>query len=288
LQLDMRPAVTLWVALLVAATLWKGAGIARADQIGTALASSLERIRNDPALSNDPAAIEALARQAESSPADKVRGEARMLVAEAWLRRMNRPEDAIGELRTVADDPTSDALTAQLAARELVNALVASGELAKAQSEAVARADRLDSRFVAQIGRLGRRRILRAAALLELALFVALASIALIRARSVPARARVASALWRLAPAALAFAVFLGVAGGLLASSYETGNAVPFFLFGLVVLPVVLLAGAWAAAGSTGAPARVGRAILCGASVVAAAFVLLDAYRPTYLEGFGL
>ncbi len=284
----MRPAVTLGVALLVAATLWKGAGVARAEQSASALASSLERIRNDPALSNDPATIEALARQAESSPADNVRGEARMLVAEAWLRRMNRPEDAIGELRTVADDPTSDALTAQLAARELVNALVASGELAKAQSEALARGDRLDSRFVAQIGRLARRRVFRAAALLELALFVTLACFALFRARSVRTRARVSSALWRLAPAALAFAVFVGGGGGLLASNYETGNAVPFFLFGLLVLPVVLLAGAWAAAGSARAPARVGRALLCGASVAAAAFVLLDAYRPTYLEGFGL
>src|SRR5260370_22411513 len=147
----MRPAVTLGVALLVAATLWKGAGVARAEQSASALASSLERIRNDPALSNDPATIEALARQAESSPADNVRGEARMLVAEAWLRRMNRPEDAIGELRTVADDPTSDALTAQLAARELVNALVASGELAKAQTHPFPRPDRLHSTLLAPL-----------------------------------------------------------------------------------------------------------------------------------------
>ena len=284
----MRPAVALWVALLVAATIWESAGVARAEQGSPALASSLERIRNDPALSNDPATIDALAQQAESSPADKVRGEARMLVAEAWLRRMNRPEDAIGELRTVADDPTSDSLTAQLAARELVYALVARGEIAKAESEAVARADRLDSEFVAQIGRLARRRILRAAALLELAVFVTLACIALFRARRVRTRARVFSALWRLAPPALAFAVFLGVAGGIMATNYESGNALPFLLLGLLVLPLVLLAGAWAAAGSTRAPARVGRALLCSASVVAAAFVLLDAYRPTYLEGFGL
>ncbi|HEV3190059.1 MAG TPA: hypothetical protein VGY54_06155 [Polyangiaceae bacterium] len=284
----MRPAVSRWVALLVAATLWTGTGAARAEQGSAALASSLERIRSDPALSNDPATIDRLAQQAASSPADKVRGEARMLVAEAWLRRMNRPEDAIRELRAVADDPTSDTLTAQLAAREIVATLVARGELAKAESEAITRADRLDSKFVAQVGRLVRRRFLRAGSLFELGLFVTLVCIALFRAPKVPTRARVSSTLRKLAPLTLAFAAFLGVVGGVMASKYESGNAVPFLLLGLVALPLVLLAGAWAAVGSTRAPARVGRALLCGASVVATAFVLLDAYRPTYLEGFGL
>ncbi len=284
----MRPAVALWVALLVAAMLWKSDRIARAQPESPVLASLLLRIRNDPALSNDPATIDALARQAEASPADKVRGEARMLVAEAWLGRMSRPEDAIGELRKVADDPTSDALTAQLAARQLVGTLFDRGRLEEAAAEAAGRAGHLDSRFVAQIRRLVRRHVLRAVAFIDLALFVALACIAFFRARQLRTLSRVPGALRRLAPLAIAFAVYVGVAGGVLASRYETGNAVPFLLFGLLVIPLVLTACAWAAVGSTRAPARVARALFCGASVVATAFVLLDAYRPTYLEGFGL
>ena len=284
----MRPAVALWVALIATVMLWKSAGVASAEQGSSALAESLDRIRSDPALSNDPATIDALARQAEASPADTLRGEARILVAQAWLERMNRPDDAMGELRKVADDPTSDALTSQLAARELVSTLVARGRLKAAADEAVARADHLDARFVTQILRLARRRGLRDGALLELALFGALACIALFRAHRARTLARVPVTLRRLIPFALAFAVYVGVAGGFLASHYETGNAMPFLLFGALLIPLLFLASAWAAVGSTRAGARVGRAILCGAGVIAAAFVLLDIYQPTYLEGFGL
>jgi hypothetical protein len=284
----MRPAVALWVALLVAAMLWKSECVAQAEPGSPTLAASLERIRSDPALSNDPTAIDALARQAEASPADTMRGEARMLVAQAWLERLNRPDDGIGELRRVADDPTSDALTARLAARELVRALVARGRLQRAADEALERADHLDAKFVKQILRLARRSGLRNAAVLELALFGALASVALFRARRARTLARASAALRRLAPLTLAFAAYVGMAGGVLASRYEAGNAMPFVLFGVLLVPVVLLASAWAAVGSKTAPARIGRALLCGAGVVATAFVLLDAYQPTYLEGFGL
>ncbi len=44
----------------------------------------------------------------------------------------------------------------------------------------------------------------------------------------------------------------------------------------------------WGAVGSEGAAPRAGRALLCAASVLAAAFLLLDLVNPTYLEGFGL
>ena len=49
------------------------------------LAARLDRIRQDPAVANDPSAIEALARDADTFPAGTVRVDARMLVAEAWL-----------------------------------------------------------------------------------------------------------------------------------------------------------------------------------------------------------
>jgi hypothetical protein len=87
---------------------------------------------------------------------------------------------------------------------------------------------------------------------------------------------------------AILFAVYVACAGGWLASAYESGNGAPFFLFGAAAFPLVLLARAWGAVGSTTAPARVLRAGVCATSVLAAAFVLLYAINPTYLEGFGL
>jgi hypothetical protein len=84
------------------------------------------------------------------------------------------------------------------------------------------------------------------------------------------------------------FVAFVAVAGGALASNYEAGNAAPFLLLGAVVLPLVLVARAWSAVGSTRGAARVARALLCAATVLAAAFLLLDAVNPQYLTGFGL
>src|SRR5579884_2914119 len=68
----------------------------------------LERVRRDPAASSDPAAVDALAHDLESFPPGTVRVEARMLVAEAWLGRMHRPDAAVAQLRKVADDPKAD------------------------------------------------------------------------------------------------------------------------------------------------------------------------------------
>ena len=94
--------------------------------------------------------------------------------------------------------------------------------------------------------------------------------------------------LRRLAPVATLFVAFVALAGGLLATKYEAGNAAPFLLLGAAVLPLLLLARAWSSVGSQASGARAARALLCGASVVATAFVLLDWFDPQYLTGFGL
>jgi type II secretory pathway pseudopilin PulG len=248
----------------------------------------LEHVRRDPALASDPAAIEALARDAESFPPGQVRVEARMLVAEAWLGRLHRPAEAVGELRSVCDDPHADALTSRLAARELVDAIVADGRLEDAVSEAHRRSNRLDPRFVRQIERLVVRRELRRVALVEVALFLALVGAAVVRARRRGALAEVGLSLKKLAPLAILFVLYVAGVGGMLASNYESGNATPFLLLGAAALPLVIAARAWGAVGSRHAAARVGRAILCGTTMVGAAFLLLDTVNPAYLEGFGL
>lgn len=248
----------------------------------------LERVRRDPAIASDAAAIDALARDADAFPPGTVRVEARMLVAEAWLGRMGRPNDAIAELRKVAEDPKADPLTANLAERELVEALIASGKLREAAAEAHAHANLLDDRFVRGVDRVVQRRWVRRTAMALLSSFTVLVAVTLVKARRRRALGAAARALILVAPIAVTFALFVAIVGGVLASHYESGNARPFLLLGAVALPIVLAARAWSAVGSSRRAARVGRAVLCGATLLAAAFVLLDVVSPEYLEGFGL
>jgi hypothetical protein len=95
----------------------------------------LQRVRHDPAAASNPAAVESLARDAESFPPGRVRAEARMFVGETWLVAMNRRRDAISELRKVEDDPSSDATDATLAHGRLVDAFLAEGWLDDAARE---------------------------------------------------------------------------------------------------------------------------------------------------------
>jgi tetratricopeptide (TPR) repeat protein len=248
----------------------------------------LEKVRRDPAASSDPAAVDALAHDLESFPPGPVRVEARMLVAEAWIGRMHRPDDAIGELRQVAEDPKADPLTQRLAERELVDALVAAGRIDEAAAEANTHKNRLDSRFVKQVERLLVRRTVRWGSLAVLAAFVLLAVVGLVRAGMQRKLDTAMRELRKLSPVAALFVAFVAVAGGLLASKYESGNAAPFLILGAGVLPLLLVARAWSAVGSQTGAARAARALLCGATVIATAFTLLDWFGPQYLPGFGL
>ncbi len=248
----------------------------------------LERVRRDPEASSDPATIDALARDLEAFPPGPVAVEARMLVAEAWLGRMHRPGDAIRLLRQVADDRKADPLTQRLAERELVDALVATGRIDDAAAEAKAHKNRLDLRFVTQVQRLLVRRAVRWGSLGVLAAFALLAATGLVRAGMRRNLGTALHELRKLSPVAALFVVFVAVGGGILASKYESGNAAPFLVLGAGILPLLLVARAWSAVGSQTAAARGARALLCGATVIAAAFMLLDTLGPQYLTGFGL
>ena len=188
----------------------------------------LEKVRRDPAASSDAATVDALARDLESFPPGTVRVEARMLVAEAWLGRMHRPGEAIGQLRVVADDPKADALTQRLAERELIDALVATERLDEAAAEAKSHANRLDPRFAKQVGRLIVRRRVRAGSRGVLAVFGLLAVAGLVRAGMRRELGGALLELRRLAPIATLFVAFVAVAGGVLSTKYESGNAAPF------------------------------------------------------------
>lgn len=261
---------------------------ARSEGGGFAPLARLEEVRRDPVLSRDPVAVERLASDAETFPAGRVRTEARMVVADAWMGSLQRPGDALVELRRVARDPATDPLTASLAERLIVEELTNVGSPADAASEAVAHADLLDAGFVARVRRLARRRWLLACAQACIAAFAGFAVTAVARARRRQGMREALQAVRDFAPMAVAFALFLGVAGGALASRYESGNARPFAFLGAAVLPLLLVARSWNAVGSPHTGPRVGRAVLCGVAVVAAAFALLATTTPDYLDGFGL
>jgi hypothetical protein len=248
----------------------------------------LERVRRDPSKSADPAEIEALGADAERFPPGRVRLEARLLVAEAWLGRMRRPEAAIGELGAVASDPAADAITARFAERELVDALVAVGRIGEARAEADRHRDRLDARFVTHVERLARRVWLRAASVAAVFVFLGLAGASLLGASRRGGLGGARGPLRALAVPAAVFALDVGCAGALLARGEEGGSGKPFVLFAAAVLPLLLLARAWSAVGSSRGTARAGRAALCAATALATAFLVLDATDPMFLEGFGL
>jgi hypothetical protein len=253
---------------------------------------ALERVRRDPEAADDPAVIAALAERASQFPPGRVRVEARMLVAEAWLGRLHRPDLALALLRLVADDPDADPLTARLAERDIVDADIARGALTEASAEAHAHAARLDPRFVAHVDKLVRRRVVLYVALCEIALFVGLTLGAWVRsarrAKDGIRRRRLRASLRGLGPIAAGFGAYVALVGGALASRYESGNAAPFLALGAVTVPLVLCAHVWNAVGGGNVLARAARAVLSGVSVLAAAFVLLDVVNPTYLDGFGL
>jgi putative copper export protein len=132
------------------------------------------------------------------------------------------------------------------------------------------------------------RRGVRYGSAATLGAFGLLALIAMVRASRRQALDDAWQALRKVAPVAVVFVAFIALAGGTLASKYESGNATPFYALGLMVLPLVLLARAWGAVGSSSRAARASRALLCGGAIASAAFMLLESLNPAYLEGFGL
>jgi hypothetical protein len=188
----------------------------------------------------------------------------------------------------VIDDPQADALLKREAAGELIKALIADGDLDAARGTSQAIARWLDPKVARSVTVARRRQWLRRASSVDLAAFVALALLAVGRSMKDGQTAGVMRALRVSAGLGVVFAAYLAAVGGVLASSYETGNAAPFLLLGVIVLPIALIARAWGAAGSTSPLARSVRSLVCASAVVAAGFLLLDALNPLYLEGFHL
>jgi hypothetical protein len=248
----------------------------------------LERVRRDPKLADDGPTLDALVRDSDAFPAGPVRVEARMLAADAFVGRLHRHADGLALYERVVADPKADPLTARLAARQIVETLIADGQLDEARARASALSNKLDGVFVKHVAHLARRRVFVTAAEIELVAVVLLAAIAVVLAGRRGRKGALGAAMRRVTPLVVAFTAYVGVVGGVLASKYETGNAKPFLVFGAALFPLLLAARAWGAAGSPTPFARAGRAVACAAGAVGAAFVILAYLDPAYLDGYGL
>ncbi len=242
----------------------------------------LEKVRRDPQATSDPAAIDALARDADTFPDGPCRAEARMLAAEAYLSRLDRPADGMRELDLVSADASADRILRAEASSRLVNLRVAAGDLAGARV-AAARIAASDPSLLAKVKRLERRRVLGWIAVALLAALAAFSGVAVARKHR-----GVAAPVRAFLPLALAYGLYLACVGAVLVTRYEKGHALPFFAFGGSAIAIALIARAWSAAGSPRTAARVFRALLASGAVVGAAFLLLRSIDAHYLDGFGL
>ncbi|MBX3193336.1 MAG: hypothetical protein KF819_40515 [Labilithrix sp.] len=250
--------------------------------------TKLERVRRDPALSSDPAAIDALVSEAETFPEGRVRVEAWVLAAEAYAHRFGRPGDAMRLLRRVVVDAKADPVLARKAARDLVGLHLGAGDLAGATEAARLAGDRADPKLARDVARAARRQTLHYASICALLAIAALAARAVVAAARRGTLGDVASALRKIGPLVVAYAAYVAIAGGVLASRYEQGNAKPFLSFGVVLVPLFLVARAWGAAGGARPAAKAARAVACAAGAIGAGFLVLESVDVAYLEGLGL
>jgi len=148
---------------------------------GFAPLAALARLRRTPSLADETAASAQLAAEAESFPPGLVRSEIRLRLAQAWLRRPMRRDDALGELRRIVSDPSAGPADVVLAERGLVEALLGDGELDAAEAEVLAHP--FDPAASAHVGRRLRRRRLWRTVEAGLIVVTAFAVVALARRR---------------------------------------------------------------------------------------------------------
>ena len=249
--------------------------------------AELERIRRDHVAARDPAALDKLVADANGFPPGLVRVEARMLAGDAFLAQRNYAK-ALPLLELVITDPKVDPISFHQASHELVDAYLANEDPDSAAR--IAAIPREDPGLAKKVKIWRRRKSGRGIANDVLATFAIACFVAVARAIRRGELDVVKRTLRKFTPLAILFAIWIGAFGGILASSYESGNEAPFVVLAIIALPIFLLARAWGASSPNASlPFRLGRAALTAAAMLAAAFVVLSSMKDgMYLGGFGL
>ena len=248
----------------------------------------LERVRRDPSAQRDAGAVDALARDLEAFPPGEVRVEARMFVAESYLTMLGRPADSERELDSLLDEPapraSGDAALRAQAASRLVDIAMSRGDVASAKRAAARAGSSGAAQLGARVAQWARRRVIERTSAVVLALFAIAGCVAAARRLRGPSVAALVSFVGKAA----LICVYLATFAAVLAGSYEGGHTMPFVMLPLAVLPIAIIARAWALAGASSPRARALRAVFGAAAVAAAAFLVLDRIDVRYLESFGL
>lgn len=236
----------------------------------------LEAVRRDPAKTSSRDALKELLRDAASFPRGPVQRSARLLAAEAFVRRLGAPADALDPARALLDDPGTEPVVRASAANLEIDALLALGR----RDEAVTAAARHKALAPTAWDKLHkedlRKRVTRIA-------WGGLA-VALIGALALGARAKRLDVGRGLVRSVLTAAV-VAAGGAALAHVYdETLSLVPFALLGGGAL---VADRATSVARGAGASKPVALAIGL-VSVVASAWLALTVNGGEYLGGFGL
>lgn len=279
------------LALILALILAPAPAFADGDPLPVArtrAAQALDRVRQDPRLASDPAAIDDLVRRAEAFPPGPTRTETWLFAANAYAERLDRPAAAIPLWRKVVVEPDADPVLVAIATRALVNDRLAHDDVDGAEEALALAGTRADPAARRIVVRAKRRRRAHQAALGALAATLLLAGAALARAIRRREARRIAAHVRASGRLVLVVAGYVALGGAALATIYEPGTGRPFVVFGALLVPLLLLARAWGAAGSPSRRARVARAALCATSAIAVAFLVLERLDVAYLEGLGL
>lgn len=245
---------------------------------------TLERVRRDEQAASSLAGLRALDRAIAGFPPGNVRAEARLLVGEGYLSRVQRPADAARVLHDLAGDPSGSQELRALAAERLVEARAQLGqEVAAAQEVTALRADPEVQHDAAV---LARRAVLRRASWTLLALTLLAGVTAVARAALAKRMGDVLRA-WRR-PLPLVQLGFLTLGGGTLAKLYDEHEMSPFLVLGGGALAVYLSASAWNVTGHDHPAARAWRGLVCLLAVLAVSFLAMDTLDPMMLEGISL
>lgn len=244
----------------------------------------LERVRRDEQLANSLAGIQALDQALATFPPGPVRAEARMLVGEAYLSRLDRPRDAARVLRALAEDPVAPRDLRSLAAERLVDARAGVGEEQAGADEV--RAMPVDPEVRQEAAVRARRARLRVGARAALVVCGALGVFALAWAAR-ERRVREVLRAWRR-PVPWGQLAVLTAGGGALAKLYDEHDVGPFVALGAGVAAVYLVASAWSVAMKGRPWARALGAAVCFAAVLAVSFLAMDALDVMMLEGISL
>ncbi len=246
--------------------------------------AALQRVRTSAAMASDATALATLARQVETFPPGPVRAEARLLLGQAYLGRMHRPDVAAPILRALAEDRAAAADLRHVAIELLTQLHEQRGDLDQALRDLrrLGGPERTVARVRQQLRRAAGFRI----AWVLLGVVIAAGAVSVVRVARA-GQLRTLRAAWTR-PLPLAHLAMLSLGGALLAHSYEDHDMRPFFGFGAGALVVYLAASAWSLSGSERVAWRVVRAITCAGAMLAVSFLAMHRFDQGMLEGIGL